>query len=284
MSRLALQKVLCLATSDSPAAVEAAMKLRRELLDAGFEAAGSAEDGAVAGAGLVILLGGDGFLMESVRLLGYTPTPIFGVNFGTVGFLMNTKECLHNLVSMVKGWSFREEQHPLLEARAVLEDGGERRMLAFNDFVVERMMRQGLRLDVYLDDVPFNSFAGDGFVVSAAAGSTAYNLAARGPVVHPAVKVLIVTPLYPHRAAPFHSLQFSLLVPLESRLRIHALDLPKRGMRVVGDGEAVDRVRSVEVADSGRTVNLLRPLDHHFVKTLSRKFMGVPTEFYGRGG
>jgi NAD+ kinase len=175
---------------------------------------------------------------------------------------------------MIREWRFQEENHAILEGTLLCEDGRKERILAFNDFVIERMTRQSVRLQVFLDDVPFNRFAGDGLVLSTAAGSTAYNLAAGGPVVHPAVQGILITPLYPHRASPFQSLQFSLLVPLPSRLRILNDDFSKRSMRVVADGRQVERVSQVEVADSGRRLCLLRPESHVFVEKLARKFIG----------
>jgi NAD+ kinase len=212
--------------------------------------------------------------MESLRHFGYPSIPVFGANFGSVGFLMNTKDSLRDLPRAIERWEFSSEEHAVLEARTHGEDGAEHRLLAFNDVVVERMTRQSLRLEIALDGAAFHQYAGDGFILSTTAGSTAYNLAAGGPVVHPSLDVMIITPLYPHRASPFHSIQFSLVVPLASTVRIVALDLPKRRMRVVADGEAIDLASSVEITASGDKVNLLRPSSHIFVQTLTRKFIG----------
>jgi len=268
------RKVLLHWNRANPACQTSALALLESLRGAGHEVADAADKDSAVRSDLLLLLGGDGFLMESLRLLDYPPTPVFGVNFGTVGFLMNTKECLRDLPRLIQEGSFQEEEHAVLEARVELEDGSRDTLLAFNDFVVERMTRQSIRLQLSLDDVPFNHYAGDGFVLSTSAGSTAYNLAAGGPVVHPGIQAIIVTPLYPHRASPFHSVQFSLLVPLKSRLRLAADDLPKRSMRMVADGRQLERVCRADVGDSGRRVRLLRPQSHLFVKTLTRKFIG----------
>lgn len=269
-----VQRVLCHGNPQNPECAQAQTALAAELMQAGFDVKAGVGAFKQHAPDLLVFLGGDGFLMESLRTLGYPPTPVFGVNFGSVGFLMNRRELLGELVQLIRTWGFKEEQHAVLEANLLLEDGSTRRKLAFNDVVVERMTRQSVRLEIYLDGVPFDKYAGDGFVLSTTAGSTAYNLAAGGPVVHPALQVLIVTPLYPHRASPFHSMQFPLVVPLSSTVRIVAADLPKRRMRIVLDGESVQDVRSVEVSDSRRKVRLLRPSTHLFVKTLSRKFIG----------
>ena len=269
-----VRRVLCLGNSRNPVCVEAEESLVGELRGAGFEVETGVESFEAHRPDVLVILGGDGFLMESLRLLGYPSTPVFGANFGSVGFLMNLREHLQGLVQMIQAWDFQEEEHAVLEARLLLEDGSTLGKLAFNDIVVERMTRQSIRLEVHLNGVPFDQYAGDGFVLSTTAGSTAYNLAAGGPVIHPSLQVLLVTPLYPHRASPFHSMQFSLVVPLESTVKVVAVDLPKRRMRIVADGEAVEAVRSVEVLDSGSKVKLLRHRSHLFVKTLSRKFIG----------
>ncbi len=268
------RKILCHFNRENPASQASAEALTEELRRASLDVADDPELMATWQPDLLILLGGDGFLMESLRHLDYPSTPVFGVNFGTVGFLMNTRECLPNLVRMIQTGEFKEEEHPVLEAKVELEGGATDRLLAFNDFVVERMTRQSIRLQLTLDDVPFNHYAGDGFVLSTAAGSTAYNLAAGGPVVHPGIQGIVITPLYPHRASPFHSVQFSLIVPLKSRLQLVASDLPKRSMRMVADGRQLEHVSTVVIGDSRRRITLLRPLNHLFVKTLTRKFIG----------
>jgi NAD+ kinase len=274
MSAPKVRKILCHSNEHHPDAQRAQEAFVTEGVQAGYQVVEGTEAYRGEHPDLIVLLGGDGFLMESMRALEYPSTPVFGINFGSVGFLMNQKDCLHKLVSMIREWTFLEEEHAVLEARLRLEDGTEAHTLAFNDFVIERMTRQSVRLQVFLDDVAFNHYVGDGFVLATAAGSTAYNLAAGGPVVHPALPGIVITPLYPHRASPFHSVQFSLLVPLTSRLRIVADDLPKRGMRVVSDGRELERVSSAEILDSGRKIKLLRPRDHIFVETLGRKFIG----------
>ena len=223
---------------------------------------------------LVLLLGGDGFLMESLYELDYPSTPIFGINFGSVGFLMNPRDCLPNMIEAIKHQSFRSEEHAILEARALLKDGSEERMLAFNDFVVERMSRQSVRVLLSIDGVDFNHYAGDGFILSTAAGSTAYNLAAGGPVLYPGLHVVTVTPLYPHRAVPFTSMQFPLVAPLGTEIEVSAEEVSKRPMRLVADGRSLSDVARVSVRDSGKRVQLLRLADHSFVRTLKRKIVG----------
>jgi len=223
---------------------------------------------------LIILLGGDGFLLGSLGRLNYPDIPVLGVNFGSVGFLMHKRACLDTLVAAISQWRAREELHSVLEASVTLEDGSTEVVRAVNDFVLERLTGQSIRVRIFLDDRLFNRFSGDGLVLATAAGSTAYNLAAGGPVVHPEIRGMVVTPLHPHRAAPFHSLQFTLVLPLASRLRIETDDVGKRPIRLLADGRPVGNVSTIEIVESTRKVRLVRLEEHLFFRTLSRKFIG----------
>lgn len=268
-----MKNILCLWNRESELCCEAGEKTVSDMKAAGLRVAERIGefDGDT---DLVVLLGGDGFLLESLYELDYPSTPIFGVNFGSVGFLMNAKECLRSLADFIREKKFRSEEHAILKARALLSEGGEKVVFAFNDFVVERISRQSVRMLLALDGMEFNHYAGDGFIFSTAAGSTAYNLAAGGPVLDPGLQVITVTPMYPHRAVPFTSMQFPLVVPLKTEIEVRAAERSKRPLRLVADGRSLRNVVRVTVGDSGRRVQLLRLSDHSFVRTLKRKFVG----------
>ena len=253
---------------------EAEPSLRASLEAAGLEVVDSFDGTAGQVPDLVILLGGDGFLMEFLRDYGFPRVPIFGVNFGTVGFLMNPHDTLDDIVSILKQRRFETAKHRLLRANFRLVEGEERTLLAFNEVLLERQTGQSVRLEVAIDDVPFHRFAGDGVLISSPAGSTAYNLAAGGPALHPGVRGIVLTPLYPHRAEPFHSLQFSMVLPAESRVTVVPQELPKRRMRLVADGQASRDVARVEVSPSEHEVTLLRTYDQEFIRSVSQKFIG----------
>jgi NAD+ kinase len=271
MSNGAFSRVCVLANRQAHECAAAEQALRAQLEKDGFSLVDEPRDDTV---DVLVVLGGDGFLMEVLPRFDFPTMPIFGVNFGTVGFHMNSQSSLDELPKILRAGGQRLETYPLLAVIARHEDGTETRVHAFNDVLLERETRQSVRLRVWLDEILFNRFAGDGFVVATAAGSTAYNLAAGGPAVHPGLEAMVLTPLYPHQAVPFSSVQFSLTLPLSSRLRFQADDLPKRGMRLVADGRPYERVESAEVSDSGRRITLLRTPASGFSETLSRKIIG----------
>ncbi len=257
-----------------PDCAAAAERLDRDLRGAGFSVLRDPGEFDPRRIDAVILLGGDGFLLNSLHSLGYPQTPFYGLNFGSVGFLMNPTDGVGGILAILKESRFREESHPVLEARVALASGGEETCLAVNDFILERSGGQSVRLQVLVGDVFFNEFSGDGVIVATAAGSTAYNLAAGGPVIHPAIPAITVTPLYPHRAAPFDSLQFPVVLPLGTSLRVVGSDIVKRPIRLLADGRPTEGVSEVVVRDSGKRIHLLRNESHEFIATLARKFIG----------
>ncbi|MBN1441381.1 MAG: DNA adenine methylase [Planctomycetes bacterium] len=256
------------------ACIAAEERLRRALADAGFELVESMAPEVEASPEAAVILGGDGFLIEFLHRHDFPEIPLFGINFGTVGFLMNAHEGLDEVPMILRERRFIATANAVLAAEAELESGERRTWLAFNEVVLERQSGQSVRLRVAVDGAAFNRFAGDGFVVSTPAGSTAYNLAAGGPAVHPHVPGMILTPLYPHRAEPFHSVQFSVMLPLASEITVVSDELPKRHMRLVADGRPLEKVARVIIRDSGKRVTLLRTYDRDFIRTISRKFIG----------
>ena len=233
----------------------------------------------------IVVLGGDGAMMGVLRALDFPETPLYGVNYGRVGFLMNPRLPPAELAQMLVDGPTIEQLFPVLVAQTLLASGEERAVRAVNDFVLERASGQTVHLRTYIDGVLLNRYSGDGLVVATPGGSTAYSLAAGGPVVHQAVSGMLVTPLYPHRPVQFHSLQFPILLPLSSRVRVEAEDLAKRPVRLVADGSALEGVRAIEIRDSGRPVRLLRPADYGFIDTLVNKIIGrLPTLEGTKGG
>ncbi len=149
---------------------------------------------------LVIVLGGDGTLLAAARIFAKSNVPILSVNLGSLGFLTEVR--LSELFSNLDGWIHRQCQ---IDARAMLhveiwrDDTCFRSYEALNDIVVSKgaIARMG-DFKVYHFDQLASAFRADGVIVSTPTGSTAYNLAANGPVMAPDVDAIIVTPICPH--------------------------------------------------------------------------------------
>ena len=151
---------------------------------------------------LVVVLGGDGSLISAARLCAPAGAPLLGVNFGRVGFLteLEPDEVDDKLALYLEGQYWTDERSML---RAEFTSGaqhGER--LALNDIVLARGAEPRLiRIHVWVDGHTYNTTIADGIIVSTATGSTAYNLAAGGPILHPQVRSNVLTPIAPHLVA-----------------------------------------------------------------------------------
>ena len=223
---------------------------------------------------LIIVIGGDGSLMSLLRVLDHPPVPIYGVNFGRVGFLMNPRQDPNSLVDTLLGGDFVEQQLPVLSARWIKPGGEAGKAAGINDVVLERDSGQTVHLGLYIDEVLLNAYSGDGLVISTAAGSTAYSLAAGGPVIHPDVDGIVVTPLNAHRPVQFHSLQFPLIVPLGAKIRVVGEGCEKRPIRVVVDGESFSEIEELSVSARGDFVHLLRPRGYQYIQRIVSQIIG----------
>ncbi len=169
--------------------------------DATRRATGSAQppfDAAVA-YDLVIVLGGDGTLLAVARSLA-EGVPILGVNLGSLGFLteISRGELYPGLVRVLEG-RYEIEERPLLDVHLVRGGAVRARYRVFNDAVVTKgALARIIELSLRVDGNLVARFRADGLIISSPTGSTAYNLSAGGPIVHPLLPVVILTPIAPH--------------------------------------------------------------------------------------
>jgi NAD+ kinase len=151
----------------------------------------------------IVVLGGDGTLLAASRLLQDRPVPVVGVNLGSLGFLTETtlRELYPTLQGVVDG-RYEHEERRLL--RAVVHRRGRPELTAdvLNDVVLTKAgPSRVIEIDVVVDGQFVSSFRADGIIVSSPTGSTAYNLAAGGPILHPTLPAVVVTPICPHMLA-----------------------------------------------------------------------------------
>jgi NAD+ kinase len=219
---------------------------------------------------LVIVLGGDGTLLSVARIFAATGTPILGVNLGLLGFLTEVR--LANLYATLECW--RGGCHEL-DARAMLHAElwreGELRSSyeALNEVVVSKgdIARMG-DFAVELDGKSVARFRADGVIVSTPTGSTAYTLAANGPILTPDVNAMVVTPICPHLLT---------LRPIVTRgdalLTVRAEGAANQAALTVDGQKAVDLLACDEVRcqKSSYTVNLVRISEGGFFEALRSK-------------
>jgi NAD+ kinase len=149
---------------------------------------------------LVIVLGGDGTLLSAARSVGPRETPLLAVNLGGLGFMMTTRaEDLFDDLGRVLDGDFSIQPRHVLEAKVVREGQDLQHYFGLNDVVVNKLaIARLLHLDVFVDGEFVCRYRADGLIISTPTGSTAYSLAAGGPIMFPSVQAICLTPICPH--------------------------------------------------------------------------------------
>ncbi len=150
-------------------------------------------------ADVLVVLGGDGTLLAASHLVD-RPVPVLGVNFGSLGFLTEiTMAELYPTLEGVLSGDYRFEERRMLRARVQQRDTPDTTGDVLNDVVVTKAaLSRIIELDVAVDGLFVSAFRADGLIVSSPTGSTAYNLAAGGPILHPTLDAVVLTPICPH--------------------------------------------------------------------------------------
>ncbi|HZS58052.1 MAG TPA: NAD(+)/NADH kinase [Gemmatimonadaceae bacterium] len=179
-------------------------------------------------------LGGDGTLLRGARFLAGLPVPILGINLGRLGFLtsIGLDEIEEGLRRFARG-EYHAEPRMSLEARAHdLDDAMRRKWYALNDVVLHKGgFARVVRLEVFSNGEEVGAYTADGIIVSTPTGSTAYSLSAGGPIVHPDVASMVVTPVSPHSLAVR-----PLVLPPTAEIAIYVEDGPEE-LLVTVDGQ-----------------------------------------------
>ncbi len=177
---------------------------------------------------LVLVLGGDGTIVHAARIFSCLGTPIVGIDFGRVGFLteLEPDEVASHLRYYLDGDSSvwvdeRAMLHAVLE-----QDNTKEEFLALNDVVIARgTWPRGVQIRVWVDDYYYNTSFADGLIISTATGSTAYNMAVGGPLLHPRVQSTVLTPIAAHLA-----FDRSLILPPEADVRLQIFTNHQNGV------------------------------------------------------
>jgi NAD+ kinase len=218
---------------------------------------------------LIMVFGGDGTMLRAARETAGLGTPLLGVNIGGLGFLTAVSSDL--LAAALKHVWRGELKY---ETRALLEVSGEFqgqtiRANALNDVVVSRgAVSRLIALDVSVDGEIITRYRGDGLIVSSPTGSTAYSLAAGGPIVLPTAEIMTLTPICPHALS-----NRSIIMPLSSTICIKAAN-PSPATILSADGQVVANLDAgdvVTIRRSRRAVHLARLADSTFLEAMRRK-------------
>jgi len=233
MSKASFVTRLTFVSSTRPEAIEACEKLAARYGDAGLD-----------GAQVIVALGGDGFMLETVHATMKVGKPLYGMNRGSVGFLMNeyAEEDLRGRLARAEITRI----HPL-SMRAVDARGALHESLAINEVSLFRETYQAAKIRISIDGtVRLEELNADGVLVATPAGSTAYNLSAHGPILPINAPLLALTPISPFRPRRWRGA----LLPNAAKIRFDVLEPDKRPVSAVADHDETRSVTQVDVAQA----------------------------------
>ena len=208
-------------------------------------------------ADVIVPLGGDGFMLQTLHRFMLSGKPIYGMNLGTVGFLMN-QYSEKDLPARVKAATLTV-LHPLrMQART--ESGRDMEALAINEVSMLRQTRQAAKIRISIDGkVRLEELTCDGILVATTAGSTAYNLSVHGPILPLDAGVLALTPISAFRPRRWRGA----LLPRKAHVRLEIMDAHKRPVSAVADNTEVREVVDVSIAETRRVkLNILFDPEH----------------------
>jgi len=219
----------------------------------------------------LVALGGDGTLLNAVRLLGNRSIPVLGVNLGRLGFLTSVteSELEEGLNSLVSG-KYTTSSRTMLDGRIINRSGKERgEVLALNDMVVGwGQSTRIVTLEVSIDDEPVTSYRCDGVIVSTPTGSTGHSLSAGGPILHPEASALIINVICPHTlsARP-------LVVPDDVKISIVVKQTGKQLLMSVDgqDGESLSEGDALVIRKSPHKFQLVHLPGYQYFSVLRNK-------------
>lgn len=245
--------------ADTSAAQDALNLLRQEHEDVGLEKAD-----------IVIALGGDGTLLETLHKVYDLGLPVYGMNCGSVGFLLNPfrpQDLLYRLNA-----AHRVDIFPL-HMQAIDQAGKTHEAIAFNEVALLRETRQAAKLQISVDNIErIPELVCDGILLSTPAGSTAYNLSAHGPIIPLSANVLALTPISAFRPRRWRGA----LLPQHLEVKIDIINAHKRPVSATADSTEIRDVQSVVIKqESTKACHILFDPDHNLEeRILKEQFEG----------
>ncbi len=211
-------------------------------------------------ADILIVLGGDGFMLHSLHKYQSLKKPVYGIHCGTVGFLMNAQplETAEDLVYRLQKAKLTP-LHPLKMTAHTSKQTFTRH--AINEVSLLRETSQAAKIRILLNEIErLPSLTGDGLIIATPAGSTAYNLSAQGPILPLESSLVALTPLSPFRPRHWRGA----LLPNDTSIRLEILEADRRAVSATADDYTVHHVKSVVIKqDFEMSYDLLFDLGHN---------------------
>jgi NAD+ kinase len=219
---------------------------------------------------LVLVLGGDGTMIATARMIGDTEVPVLGVNFGGLGYLAEFRfEELFTALESILESNYRLNKRVMLSVELRRGDELITRNRVLNDVVINKSaLARIIEIEAYFNQQFVNSFRADGLIVSTPTGSTAYNLSAGGPVIFPSMNAVVVTPI-----CPFTLSNRPIVVPDDEVIEL-CLKTDKEDVSLTLDGQVGFELQvedRVVITKSHTTFNLIQPANRNYFDVLRDK-------------
>ncbi|MBD3807193.1 MAG: NAD(+)/NADH kinase [Epsilonproteobacteria bacterium] len=217
---------------------------------------------------VLVSLGGDGTLLSLVRKSYKFKKPVFGINAGNLGFLADISiDNVEKFIQELTSKNYRIDERMMIEGAIKSIDGTKTGFFAFNDVVLTRSaISKMVKINASIDEKWFNTYRGDGLIVSTPTGSTAYNLAAGGPVMYPLTQAFIMTPISAHSLT-----QRPLVVPVDFTIELSSAD---EKIIAVIDGQDDYELKPDDILvikGAKRGARLIHSLDRNYFDVLREK-------------
>jgi NAD+ kinase len=219
---------------------------------------------------LIVVLGGDGSMIGTSRVMGDHDIPVLGINFGTLGYLseFHVEEMFPALEAVLRG-DYKVEERVRLSVDLLRGGVSIMHNRALNELVVNKTaMARIIDIEAQMNGQLISQFRADGLIISTPTGSTAYNLSAGGPVIYPSMKALVVTPICPFRLS-----DRSIVVPDDATIEV-SVKTPGEEVYMTLDGqvghplEVGDRVL---IRKSSTTFKIVQPANRNYFDVLREK-------------
>lgn len=219
---------------------------------------------------LVVVLGGDGTMLSTARMIGEMAIPVLGINYGALGYLteFRIEEMLPALESIIAA-DYEIDRRVMLDVEHWRGSERVARGRVLNDVVINKSaIARMIRIEVRLNGLFVNSFRADGLIVATPTGSTAYNLSAGGPIIYPSMNAVVLTPI-----CPFTLTNRPIVIPDEAEIELRLLD-ENEGVVLTFDGQTGHPLTAGErvvIRKSATTFNLVRPSNRNYFDVLRDK-------------
>ena len=219
---------------------------------------------------LILVLGGDGTMIATARLMGDREVPVLGVNFGGLGYLAEFRiEELYSALESILSGNYRLDKRVMLEVELLRGDQTVTSNRVLNDVVINKSaLARIIEIEAYLNHQFVNSFRADGLIVSTPTGSTAYNLSAGGPVIYPSMNAVVITPI-----CPFTLSNRPIVVPDDAVIEL-CLKTEQEEVALTLDGQVgfpLNVEDRVVIRKSSTTFNLVQPMNRNYFDVLRDK-------------